>query len=384
MEQTLIETWNGTNWTIVTSPNSGTGIHVLNGVACTSSTSCEAVGYAYNGSSIAQTLIESWSGSAWTISSGTNQPSSTNDLTAVSCTSATSCTAVGVSVNGASIAQTLIERLSGGSWTISSSPNPGTINNELNGVTCTSSTSCVAVGDYFNASNVDQTLVESWSGGTWSTVASPNQGAGNNSLLGVSCASSTSCMAVGDDINGSGVEQTLVEGWNGSTWSTIASPNQGSTGNGLSGVGCSSSTSCTSVGAYTSYGASQTLVETGPASSVSSSISVTSPTGGASWARGSLPCDHVVVHRQPRRRREDPAAQVRCGGENHHEIGADVGRDLHLEGSEHAVPRDELPDQDHLDIQLQGVRHLGQVLDHLTPMGASASMWMGSTNLRRS
>jgi hypothetical protein len=94
-------------------------------------------------------------------------------------------------------------------------------------------------------------------------------------------------VAVGDDINGSSVEQTLVEGWNGSTWSTIASPNQGSAGNGLSGVACPSSTSCTSVGAYTSYGASQTLVETGPASSVSTSISVTSPAGGASWARGS-------------------------------------------------------------------------------------------------
>jgi hypothetical protein len=41
------------------------------------------------------------------------------------------------------------------------------------------------------------------------------------------------------------------------------------------------------VGAYTSSGAFQTLVETGPASSVSSSITVTAPTTGVSWARGS-------------------------------------------------------------------------------------------------
>jgi hypothetical protein len=134
---------------------------------------------------------------------------------------------------------------------------------------------------------VDQTLVESWSGGTWSTVASPNQGAGNNSLLGVACPSSTSCVAVGFFRNASSVPQTLVESWNGTTWAIVASPNQGTDSNLLIGVACSSSTSCTGVGAYTSAGTSQTLVETGPASSVSSSITVTAPTTGASWARGS-------------------------------------------------------------------------------------------------
>ena len=287
VERTLVENWNGTTWTIATSPNSGTGSNILNGVACTSSTSCVVVGYYFNASSIAQTLVESWNGSAWSISASPNQPSSTNSLVGVSCTSSSACTAVGASVNGASIAQTLIERWNGIAWSISASPNPGGISNELNEVKCTSSTSCMAVGDYYNASNVDQTLVERWNGSTWAVVASPDQGTRQNYLGGIACPSATSCVAVGFFRNASSVPQTLVESWNGSTWAIVASPNPNGGSTLLSGVTCPSSTSCTAVGAYTSSGAFQTLVETGPASSVSSSITVTAPTTGASWARGS-------------------------------------------------------------------------------------------------
>jgi hypothetical protein len=287
VEQTLIENWNGTTWTIATSPNSGTGSNILNSVACTSVTSCVAVGYYRNATSLAQTLIESRNGSAWTISTSPNQPGITNTLAAVSCTSSTSCTAVGGSVNGASIAQTLIVRWNGSAWTISASPNPGAIDNELNGVMCTSTAGCTAVGDYFNSSNVDQTLVEQWNGSTWATVASPNSGTLRNSLSGIACASSSSCAAVGLSFTSASTYQTLVESWNGSAWSIVASPDQGSGSNLLSSVACTSSTSCTAVGASTSGGSSQTLVETGPASSVSNSISVTSPTAGAAWARGS-------------------------------------------------------------------------------------------------
>jgi hypothetical protein len=87
--------------------------------------------------------------------------------------------------------------------------------------------------------------------------------------------------------NASSVPQTLVESWNGSTWAIVASPNQGTDSNLLIGVACSSSTSCTGVGGYAISGTYQNLIETGPASSVSSSITVTAPTTGVSWARGS-------------------------------------------------------------------------------------------------
>jgi len=96
VEQTLVESWNGTSWSSTTSPDTGTGNNVLNAVSCTSSTSCVAVGFYYNGSSVAQTLVESWNGTAWSIITTPNKGTYPDGLFGVSCTSPTECTAVGV------------------------------------------------------------------------------------------------------------------------------------------------------------------------------------------------------------------------------------------------------------------------------------------------
>ena len=76
----------------------------------------------------------------------------------------------------------------------------GNLPNGLRSVSCTSWTSCVAVGD-FDFWPTDKTLVESWDGVAWKVVPSPSPGRGN-SLAGVSCTSSTNCVAVGDYSNG--------------------------------------------------------------------------------------------------------------------------------------------------------------------------------------
>ena len=68
----------------------------------------------------------------------------------------------------------------------------------LTGVSCVSVLSCVAVGTEVSGSEGDQTLVETWgNGSTWSVTPSPNPGSGNDSLNGFSCSSATSCVAVG-------------------------------------------------------------------------------------------------------------------------------------------------------------------------------------------
>ena len=68
----------------------------------------------------------------------------------------------------------------------------------------------------------DKTLVERWNGTSWSIVTSPNpSGATFAVLSGVSCPSTTSCYAVGE----SALDKTLVEHWNGTSWSIVASPN---------------------------------------------------------------------------------------------------------------------------------------------------------------
>src|SRR6266571_3421958 len=72
--------------------------------------------------------------------------------------------------------------------------------------------------------------------GTWSVVKSPNVGSRINSLSGVAAVSASNIWAVGYYLTSTPVERTLIEHWNGTSWSVVKSPNVGSLGNGLSGV----------------------------------------------------------------------------------------------------------------------------------------------------
>jgi hypothetical protein len=259
LPETLVESWNGSTWSIVSSPNQTAGGY-LSGVSCVSATSCIAVGVYYTaGTNVLQTLVESWDGSTWSIVTSPDEGTGDNQLYGVSCVSATSCTAVGVYTGSSGVLQTLVESWDGSTWSIVTSPDEGTDDNQLSAVSCVSATSCTAVGNY-DTSTAAQSLAESWDGSTWSIVASPDQGTDDNLLSGVSCVSATSCTAVGYYNTSSGVGQTLVESWDGSAWSIVASPNQGTGSNDLSAAACLSATSCTAVGSYTASSADQSLV----------------------------------------------------------------------------------------------------------------------------
>jgi hypothetical protein len=216
--QTLIETWDGSTWSIASSPNTSTSQrNDLYGVSCTGPSSCVAAGFYYNGTN-RQTLIESWNGSAWSIASSPDTSTSKdNVLLGVSCTSASSCVTVGNNYNGTHN-QTLVETWNGSAWTIALSPNTSTSqNNFLSGVSCTSTSSCVAVGDYYNGTH-NQTLIETWDGSTWSIASSPNTATSQgNYLLGVSCTNTNpSFCVVAGDFNTGTTDQTLVESMTGS------------------------------------------------------------------------------------------------------------------------------------------------------------------------
>jgi hypothetical protein len=129
------------------------------------------------------------------------------------------------------------------------SPNTSaTQTNILNGVTCASPSDCWAVGYYSTGSNIQQTLIEHWDGNSWAIVPSPNvDTTHNNALSAVSCASATTCWAVGSSNNGS-FTQTLIEQWNGTSWTIVPSPNNGTQSNALNGVTCSSASDCWAVG----------------------------------------------------------------------------------------------------------------------------------------
>jgi hypothetical protein len=262
--QTLIESWTGTTWSIVPSPSTSPTENSLLGVSCYDLTHCMAVGSAQVGTNGRQTLTESWNGTVWSIEPNPASTSTYEQLSGVSCTSPTDCTAVGYD-NTNSGAETLVESWNGSAWSIVTSPNPtsipGLYGDGLDTVSCTSPTACVAVGGNNTIStHFVQTLIESWDGTSWSVVPSPNGPGTASSLGGVSCINPSSCNAVGSSGGGIG-SSTLIESWDGSTWSVVPSPNRGNPpADDLGGVSCVSPTACTAVGSSGNR-TSKTLVE---------------------------------------------------------------------------------------------------------------------------
>jgi hypothetical protein len=137
----LAETWNGQSWGLqgnVNLPESESP--VLSGVSCSLSTSCVAVGDYLPGASGTLPLAAEWNGSTWSIQS-TPLPGGTGvSLQSVVCVATTACIAVGFGP--------LAEIWNGKSWTAQVPPDDagdgGTMG--LASVSCTSQISCTAAG----------------------------------------------------------------------------------------------------------------------------------------------------------------------------------------------------------------------------------------------
>jgi hypothetical protein len=259
----LVDGWNGSEWKIQSTakPAGATGVG-MSGVSCSSSTECTAVGYYHTKSSLGATLAERWNGKEWSLQTTPNPTGAiASDLHGVSCASSTECVAVGVSTNSSYTEVTLAERWNGKEWSLQTTPNPtGSEKSGLNQVSCTSSTACTAVG-YGSISKRLAPLAERWNGTEWAIQTTPTpEGTREATFDGVSCTSSTACTAVGSYWTTSNIEKTLAERWNGTEWAIQATPNPeaftvGENGSGLNGVSCSGTAECIAVGnsEYESY-----------------------------------------------------------------------------------------------------------------------------------
>jgi hypothetical protein len=256
----LIEHYTGQSWSIVpagiTSPTPGPGGVFLFGVTCADTSECWAVGSQYP-SFAGQALIEQYAGSGWS-AVPTPTPSGPVDsqLDSVTCVSPSDCWAVGVTSNygngvNQGLVQGLVEQYTGGGWSIVASPipSPGT-GNRLSSVTCVSSADCWAVGSTSSDANGDrQGLVEQYTGGGWAVVTSPPSSGGTDSgLSAVACVSTIDCWTVGSTDGGT---QGLVEQYAGSAWNIGASPTLSpSVRVALSGVACTGAGNCWTAGEY--------------------------------------------------------------------------------------------------------------------------------------
>jgi hypothetical protein len=104
-------------------------------------------------------------------------------------------------------------------------------------------------------------LIEQWDGTSWATVTSPNASPSDlNLLFDATCASPSECWAVGYDINSvTNAYQTLVEQWDGNSWTVATSPNHRNSF--LNNVVCTSVSQCWAVGYYNNGSVFQTLVQ---------------------------------------------------------------------------------------------------------------------------
>jgi hypothetical protein len=231
--------WDGQGWKVVHTPAVGTNDNSsINGMAALAADNIYAVGYQPASNGAVLTLIEHWDGKKWTVVRSPNRSATGNLLSAVSANSPTDVWAVGVSVDQATTSiQTLVEHFDGTKWRVVPSPNPlpkAFLNqNVLGSVRAVSANDVTAVGLLRDA--VQQrvlTLVEHWNGTKWSVIQSPNQSEDSgslNALTSVTAISATDLYAVGffgaDTTNGQ--DETLVEHFDGTKWSIIASPTKG-------------------------------------------------------------------------------------------------------------------------------------------------------------
>jgi hypothetical protein len=240
--QTLIEHWNGAQWSIIPSPNPGMN-NSLFGIASVSTNDVWAVGRYETTTYQQQTLVEHWDGTQWSIIPSPS-PTTFDQLSALSVNSATDIWAIGMTGF-----QPLIEHWDGTQWSIIPSPNYG-IEADLNGVVAISSNNVWIVGRYETSSFNYRTFTEHWNGAQWSIISSPNIGTLNsNELKGVTRVPGTNQLwTVGDHFYSK--IYTLTEHWNGKGWSTVVSPNPGTSRNMLFGAAAISATSVWAVGYY--------------------------------------------------------------------------------------------------------------------------------------
>jgi hypothetical protein len=260
------ESWNGTSWSVVPTPKLAHSGASLNGVSCTSSTSCMAVGNEGTPKNVTLfTLAESWNGTAWKFVS-TPPPLTPGGtaLNTVSCTSTSACMAVGYYGfnDGTGTQVALAEQWNGTTWKIRTTPTPGS-SGFLGGVACTAPTACLAVGAHETPTIFLVTLAEQWNGTSWKVTPSPNpRGFGVATFGDVSCPAAAACMGVGSWTDPTGESSfNLAEAWNGTSWSILKTPSPGSTNNQLNGVSCTSPSSCMAVGNFIGIGNQMTLAE---------------------------------------------------------------------------------------------------------------------------
>jgi hypothetical protein len=241
--------WRGSRWSLVSIPQpSGSVGAQISGVSCSGPRFCLAVGYYLPSATSTAGLVEQWNGSAWA-------DFQAGGMDAVSCLSASGCTAVG-RVESSGNESVLVEHWSGSAWTPGATLASGDVQDDSYAtlsISCVGSR-CMVAGEV--SDDLGDTFTVAWDeiGGTWSSVPTPNLGGGYGSedryfFDGVSCTALGACTAVGGLATGN--EVNLGERWDGTAWKVQSTPDlPGIYDTFLAGVSCADGRSCLAIGTY--------------------------------------------------------------------------------------------------------------------------------------
>jgi hypothetical protein len=146
IQDTLTEHWNGSVWSLIPSPNVGSFQTGLHAVAAAAHADVWAVGEYFDATDTAQTLTEHWDGSSWTIVSS---PSLGSDFLLA----AVALSTRDVWALGRSDERTLALHWDGASWRIVPSQNGG---GGFYGVTAVSARDLWAVGEGYGQTLIER------------------------------------------------------------------------------------------------------------------------------------------------------------------------------------------------------------------------------------
>ena len=301
----LIEHWNGSQWSVVPSPNPSAFVNKINAIAAVSANDVWAVGTAPTPTDTV--LILHWNGAAWSVVPNPTNGIPLTNLAALAVISANDIWAVGSGVIGDESATATLH-WNGTTWSVIPSPNIGPeVDNSLAGVTAVSSNDVWAVGTeqptnltdpstlilHWNGSawsivpNISPegshlqaasavasndvwatgyselgTLAEHWNGSSWSLVQTASGGRLDPVFLpSVVALSSDNVWSVGEGLQSGHLSRTLTEQWNGTSWVVVRSPNLGADHNELFGVDATPGGTLWAVGTVYHYPQQRTLIE---------------------------------------------------------------------------------------------------------------------------
>jgi len=202
-----IQHFNGTAWTVVSSPHFAAG-ETLHSLKAVSANSIFAVGETLDNLNNRIPLIEHFNGTAWSVVPVPRIAG--GELFDIAVISATDIWAVGGTPSAA-----LTMHFNGQQWSRVPAPVAA-----LFGVTALSTNNVWAVGSTIQ----NGAVVEHWNGTSWKVVTSPNLGNGSG-LNSISAISATDIWAAGCSACGDVSEvPPLIEHWNGTAWSMNPAP----------------------------------------------------------------------------------------------------------------------------------------------------------------